>query len=336
MNFIPSLLLIGLAALLLAWTATPVARRLAHHTGTLDLPRLGKIHLAPVPLLGGLAIYLGFVLSVLLLGERDVVSQLLSTLAGGTLVAVTGVWDDRRGMAPLIKLALQTLAGLLILSTGIRVVLLHNLWLDGLITLAWVVGITNAFNLLDNMDGLAAGTAAICSALFLVLAAMNGQILVGTLSAALLGASLGFLVYNLRPASIFMGDAGSLLLGFVLAVVGIKLRFPHNEPLVTWMVPVIVLGVPVLDTALVVLSRLRRGLPVYRGGHDHLSHRLVARGLSQREAVLTLYVASLALGVVAIFITQAGRVEAYTVAAGLATAGLASIWRLERSEPRAG
>lgn len=326
-NPIDSVLLILLAALVLAWSGTPVARRAAHHTGFLDLPGARKIHPSPIPLLGGLAIYAGFLAAVLLLGQRSVVSQLLGILAGVTLVAVAGAWDDRRGLSPLLKLSLQILAGLLLVSTGVGVLLFHQPWADTLVTLFWVVSITNALNFLDNMDGLAAGVAAICSALFLVLAAMNDQVLVGTLAAALLGASLGFLVYNFNRASIFMGDSGSMLLGFILAVLGIKLRFPHNEPLVTWMVPVIVLGLPIFDTTLVVLSRLGRRVAVYVGDRDHLSHRLVGAGLSPREAVMALYILSLILGVVAIYITQANRLEAYVIAGGLALAFVLGLWQ---------
>ena len=149
------------------------------------------------------------------------------------------------------------------------------LWLNIAATLVWVVGITNAMNLLDNMDGLSGGIAAIAALFFLLFAAMSKQYLVGALAAALVGACVGFLFYNLNPASIFMGDTGSLFLGFTLAAVGIKLRFPDNSAFVTWMVPVLVLAVPIFDTTLVIISRLRRGLnPLTTPGKDHLSHRL--------------------------------------------------------------
>ncbi|MFH1086466.1 MAG: MraY family glycosyltransferase, partial [Chloroflexota bacterium] len=206
--------------------------------------------------------------------------------------------------------------------------------LNILVTIIWVVGITSALNLLDNMDGLSAGVATVASAFFLLLAAMSGQYLVGALAAALLGACIGFLVYNVNPASIFMGDAGSLMIGFLLAAVGIKLRFPDNVRFVTWMIPVLVLGLPIFDTTLVFLSRLRRGLnPLTTPGKDHVSHRLVSLGHSQREAVLILYLAAGALGVLAMYLTQASIPEGYLVGGAVFLAGLVLLWRLERMPP---
>ncbi len=193
------------------------------------------------------------------------------------------------------------------------------------------MGITNAFNLLDNMDGLSGGVAAIASAFFVLLAAMSGQYLVGALAAALLGASIGFLVYNVNPASIFMGDAGSLFLGFMLAAVGIKLRFPDNVTFVTWMIPVIVLGLPILDTTLVSLSRVRQRLnPLTTPGKDHVSHRLVNQGYTRREAVLTLYLVCSGLGVVAMYLTQATVIEGYAVGVALLLGAAYALYRLEQ------
>ena len=318
------------SALLFALGATPLARRVASHLGVMAQPSTRKIHTRPIPLLGGAAIYLAFVAALLLFGERYRISQAVGILFAATLVSFFGLWDDRKALRPLVKLAGQLVAALILIASGIRVSFLHHHLLNVLMTIFWVVGITNGMNLLDNMDGLAGGVGVIASAFFLLLAAMNGQYLVGGLSAALLGACLGFLIYNFNPASIFMGDEGSLFLGFVLAAVGIKLRFPGRPSVVTWMVPVLVLGLPIFDTTLVVVSRLRRGLnPMTHPGKDHFSHRLVSLGLTQREAVMALYLVSGALGVLAIFITQATVVEAYTVAGLVAVVGLVAIWKLE-------
>jgi UDP-GlcNAc:undecaprenyl-phosphate GlcNAc-1-phosphate transferase len=154
---------------------------------------------------------------------------------------------------------------------------------------------------------------------------------VGALSAAVLGACIGFLIYNFNPASIFMGDSGALFLGFMLAAIGIKLRFPDNVTFVTWMIPPLVLGVPLFDTALVMLSRLRRGLnPLTTPGKDHVSHRLVAMNMTQREAVLTLYLVAGALGMIAIFVTQASVLEGYIAGGIVVMAALYALWRLER------
>jgi UDP-GlcNAc:undecaprenyl-phosphate GlcNAc-1-phosphate transferase len=190
--------------------------------------------------------------------------------------------------------------------------------------------LTNSLNLLDNMDGLSSGVAAVCASFFVVMAAMSGQIYVGALAAALLGATLGFLVYNFNPASIFMGDTGSLFLGFMLAAIGIKLRFPDNVPFVTWMVPIIVMGMPIFDTTLVIISRLRRGKnPLTTPGKDHVSHRLVGLGFTTREAVMSHYLISGMYGVVAILVTQATVLEGYILGGAAALASLYGLWFLE-------
>ncbi len=200
------------------------------------------------------------------------------------------------------------------------------------LTVFWLVGITNAFNLLDNMDGLAGGIGAVAAGFFLLLAALNGQVLVGSLAAAVLGACLGFLLYNFNPASIFLGDSGSLFLGFLMAAVGIKLRFPDNIPQVTWLVPILVLGIPVLDTTLICVSRARRGMnPLTSPGKDHISHRLVALGLSQRQAVLALYLAAVVLGRVALLVSLVGRQPAYGLAAVTGLIGVCALVRLKRA-----
>jgi UDP-GlcNAc:undecaprenyl-phosphate GlcNAc-1-phosphate transferase len=203
--------------------------------------------------------------------------------------------------------------------------------LNLLTTVLWVGYITNGLNLLDNMDGLAGGVAGIAAMFFALMCSFSGQYLVGALSIAVLGACLGFLFYNLNPANIFMGDSGSLFLGFVLAALGIKLRFPDNVTFVTWMVPVLVMGLPIFDTTLVIISRLRRRLnPATTPGKDHISHRLVNAGMTRREAVLTLYVACFILGLLATFITRASVVEGYIVGGLTALGAVYAVWRLER------
>jgi UDP-GlcNAc:undecaprenyl-phosphate GlcNAc-1-phosphate transferase len=199
------------------------------------------------------------------------------------------------------------------------------------VTVFWVGYITNAINFLDNMDGLAGGISAIAAVFFALMCAFSRQYLVGALSIAVLGACLGFLFYNFNPANIFMGDSGALFLGFTLAATGIKLRFPENVTFVTWMVPVLVLGLPVFDTMLVIISRIRRRLnPATTPGKDHISHRLVAAGMTKREAVLTLYVVSFILGLLATFVTQASVLEGYIVGVLVVLAGVYALWRVER------
>lgn len=324
-------LLIFASALAVAVGGTPLIRRLALHLGVIDRPGGRKIHVGPIPLLGGLAIYAAFIAALLLFGNRFRLRELVSILVGASLMSFLGVWDDRRSLSPLLKLIGQTLAASILVFTGVRIGTFHWEWLNVAVTLGWVVVITNAMNLLDNMDGLSGGVGAAAAIFFLLLAAMNGQYLVGALSAALIGACLGFLRYNFNPASIFMGDAGSLFLGFVLAATGIKLRFPEGLQIVTWMVPVLVLGLPLFDTALVIVSRLRRGFnPLTTPGKDHVSHRLVAMGYTRREAVLICYLICAALGIVALFVTQASLAEGYVVGGLMAVLGLWALWRLEK------
>ncbi len=324
-------LVVFAGALVLAVGATPLARLLAPRIGIVDHPATRKIHARPVPRLGGAAILLAVLIVALVLGERYNFDQFGSILVGATGISFVGLVDDRWGLPPLIKLAGQIAAALLLYVSGVYVAAFRQPLLNLVTTIFWVVFITNSINLLDNMDGLAGGIAAIAAAHFALMCAFSGQYLVGALSIALLGACLGFLFYNLNPASIFMGDSGSLFLGFVLAATGIKLRFPQNVTFVTWMVPVLVMGIPVFDTSLVILSRLRRGRnPLTNPGRDHMSHRLVAAGMGSREAVLTLYVASFVTGLLAIFVTHASVVEGYIGGAVAALVGLFALWRMER------
>ena len=325
-----TLILIFASALLFAVSATPGARWLALKLGIIDQPASRKVHVTPIPRFGGVAMYGAVVIALLVFRGRYRFDQLASILLGATWVSFLGVWDDRWGMRPLLKLAGQILAALILIATGVQVQFLRFEVLNWLVTAIWVVGLTNAFNFLDNMDGLSGGIAAIASAFFLLMAVQNGQYLVGGLSAALLGASVGFLVYNFNPASIFMGDTGSLFLGFMLASLGIKLRFPGNIDSITWMVPVIVLGVPIFDMALVVFSRIRRGLHPVTPGKDHTSHRLVRMGFTQREAVMLLYLMGGMLGMVAVFVTQADWFEAYLLGSAVFLGAVWGIWRLER------
>src|ERR671933_219715 len=322
--------LIFVVALVFSVVATPLARRLALATGIVDTPDHRKVHHEPTPLLGGAAIYASFVVALLIFGGRAEVRQMVGIVVGATSVSIIGVLDDARGVRPSLKLLGQLLASVVVIVSGLQVQLFHSQAVNIALTMLWIAGITNALNLLDNMDGLSGGIAAIAAAHFLLLAALNGQFLVGALSAALLGACIGFLRYNFNPASIFMGDTGSLFIGFVLASVAIKLRFT-NTYIVTWMVPPVVLLVPIFDTTLVVVSRLRRGKnPLTTPGKDHLSHRLVAFGCTRREAVLICWLIGSSAGMVAVFLTRAPIRGAYLVAALLAAGGAYAIWQLER------
>jgi UDP-GlcNAc:undecaprenyl-phosphate/decaprenyl-phosphate GlcNAc-1-phosphate transferase len=331
------ILLIFLTALTFSVLGTPVVRRLARHAGAVDSPNARKMHAAPVPLLGGAAIYTAFMIGLIALGDRAYIRELVGILLGATLVSLFGLADDHWGLHAYLKLGGQLLAGAVLIIGGTQVNLFPSQpWLNWVITLLWIVGITNALNLLDNMDGLSGGVTTVAATFFLLLAAMGRppQVLVGAMAAALIGACLGFLRYNLNPATIFMGDTGSLFLGFLLAALGIKLRFPSNVPWVTWLVPICVLALPIFDTTLVFVSRLRRGLnPLTTPGKDHLSHRLVALGLTRREAVLTCYLIGGACGMVAVYIAQSRFPDGYVAAGLLGLAGVLGVAWLERSCP---
>src|SRR5688500_18237183 len=322
-----------LAAGLLAFLATPLTRLLARRLGMIDQPGLRKVHRSPVPLLGGVAMYVGLAVAFLAFGSRDWLAEGAAILGGATLLFVTGLWDDRFGLPVWMKFAAQIAAGVCVLAVGIQVHLLGG-WLDWLITLIWILVITNAVNFMDNMDGLAAGISAVAAVFFFVLAALEGQGLVASLAAAQFGAAVGFLFYNVAPAISFMGDAGAFTLGFVLAVVGIKLRFIHYPLGSTWMAPLLVLGMLLFDMGLVVVSRLRRGRSPFQGGSDHTSHRLVQLGLGAPRAVLTLYLGAVALGTAAILVTRLPVPAANTIFGVLVVLGVVTLLFFERIEPR--
>jgi len=323
--------LVIITAFVGALATTPLARRIAVRVGVVDQPAARKFHARPTPLLGGVAVYAAFIVALLAFGERFYIREAVGILVGATFCSLLGLVDDRQAIGARAKLVGQLAAAGILMLSGVRVQLPIPTLANLAITALWVVGITNSLNLLDNMDGLSGGVAAVASAFFLLMAAMSGQYLVGVLAAALLGACLGFLRYNVNPASIFMGDAGSLFIGFMLAAVGIKLRFPANVSFVTWMVPVMTLGLPILDTSLVTVSRLRRGLnPLTTPGKDHLSHRLVRLGYTPREAVLILTLWAGAFGLLAVFLTQASVPEGYGLGGLTLLVCLYAIWWFEK------
>ncbi|MCL4805542.1 MAG: undecaprenyl/decaprenyl-phosphate alpha-N-acetylglucosaminyl 1-phosphate transferase [Anaerolineae bacterium] len=323
-------LVVFLIAMTVTLAGIPWVRRAAIAMGFVDLPSQRKAHRTPTPLLGGTAIFIGAIIGVLLIYGGNPQPTVIGVVLAASVVALTGLIDDYRPLPAWAKLGGQLLGFLILAYFGIRVRLPVPDFVNYAITLIWLLGITNAINFLDNMDGLSAGISAVSSSFILLLALINGQFLVGALAAGLLGACLGFLRYNFPPAQIFMGDVGSLFLGFLLAVLGIQLRFPANSNFVTWMVPVFILGLPIFDMVLVVTSRIRRGLSPNTPGKDHISHRLVRLGFSSREAVLILYLISGVLGMMALFITQATIPEGYIVAAVTAVFGVVAIWWLER------
>lgn len=303
---------------------TPVARAVAVRLEVVDHPGGYKQQQNPVPYFGGVAIAVAFSVvvvtaSILSPGLPGREPAIILGLAVG--LGVVGLLDDLRSLSPWLRLSFQTLAALAAIGVGIQVSIFDSAVLNGLVTVVWMVGVTNAFNLLDNMDGLSAGVTAIATGFFFVIAALNGQFLVASLAAALAGCALGFLWHNFHPASIYMGDAGSLFFGFLLSILGVKLRFDGPTE-VTFFVPVLVVGVALFDTALVMIGRITHGLNPLSGGRDHMSHRLVRVGLGVRAAVGVIYVAALSGGLLALIVSRVDR------AAGFLLMGLFSVLAL--------
>ena len=301
-------LLAFVAAAVVALVLTPLAIRVAVRLGLLDQPGERKAHEVPTPYLGGLALVVGFaiavgVAAVLVPGAAGGIVDLGLILGLGVLLAVVGLIDDLRGLSVALRLGSQLAVALVLWAGGNRVGVTGVEWLDLALTLLWVVGIANAMNLLDNMDGLSAGIAAVAALWFGLIGALNGQVLVASLAFGLAGCSLGFLRHNRPPARIYMGDAGSLFLGLMLATIGIRLDLPVH-PVSAALIPILVLTVPVLDTTLVVAARLRHGISPFRGGRDHTSHRLVQVGLPVPVAVLLIAIAGLAHGWVALLVVR--------------------------------
>lgn len=315
---------VGFAVALVAGLAgTPIARRVALRHGVLDRPAGYKRHGRPTPYLGGIAILAAILVATLGTGAWRAMGGLI---AGAVLLAITGLADDIASLGPVTRLLVQSYAAMFAIAMGIRATPTGIFALDVAITFVWIVGLTNALNLLDNMNGLSAGIAGIASASLFALAAMNGQYLVAALAATVAGGVVGFLPYNYPHARIFMGDAGSTLLGFLVAVIALKVEPVIAHPW-SFAVPVCILAVPILDTSLVVFDRLRAGRPVASGGHDHLSHRLVALGFSRPRAVAVLYAVAAAGGLAGVAIGR-GLVPApavFGVFAVLAAFGIAML-----------
>ena len=334
----------GLLAFVIALGAslmlTVPVRALALRVGMVDLPGPRKVHVRPIPLLGGVAIYGGVVLAILLTFQGLARTQIVGILTGATLVAAVGILDDRGWLHHQVKLFVaMPLAACILLATGIHAQVFELFLtgrpaylLDAALTVLFVVGITASFSILDHMDGLCAGVAATASIFFALLAYLNGQTLVTILAAAVLGASTGFLRWNFKPAKIFMGDGGAMFLGFLMATLGLKLRLEHANHFSASLAPLLILGVTIFDTTLVTISRSRRGLlPFATPGKDHTAHRLANLGLGHRGAVISLYSLGLFSGGAAVLVSYLAPLGAVLVAALASMVVLAGVILLERA-----
>ncbi len=290
------------AALAFSLFLTPAVRRVALKLGIVDRPDKNlKSHSAPVAYLGGIAIFLSF-LGVLLIVSRGKLSGFHGLILGSGIIFALGLIDDLKKLSVPLKFIVQSCAAIVLVLSGIRVDFLGSPVLNIIVSVLWTVGITNAFNLLDIMDGLSSGVAIIACFVYFALGIAHGSIFSPTASLALAGACLGFLIFNFPPAKIFMGDAGSLFLGFMLAALSMTESYTSQNKLAVF-VPFLILGVPLFDTLFVMCMRLRQGKPVYYGSPDHFPLRLRRAGLSVRQVLFVSYSAAVLLGAAGFAVT---------------------------------
>jgi UDP-GlcNAc:undecaprenyl-phosphate/decaprenyl-phosphate GlcNAc-1-phosphate transferase len=294
------LFMVPAISLLLTLACVPAVRRLATYWGCVALPKKNRWHSRPTPTLGGVAFYAGFVATTVLFSPSF--TSALPFLLVVTLMFLVGIYDDRRQLNPATKLVGQIASAAVAIYFGYRLYVFGWAPLDALVTAVWIVGLTNAVNLLDNMDGLAGGIGLIAAAYLTYLFYQQGDVTYAVMALAIAGAVGGFLLHNFYPASLFMGDAGSLFLGASLSLLTVHANGQASNILSLVAVPTCILLVPILDTMLVTVTRLLRGQPISQGGKDHSSHRLVTLGLSEPHAVLLLYLMAIVAGATAIFI----------------------------------
>lgn len=297
-------------ALVVSYLLTPGVKKVAIKVGAVDRPNARKVHTHVIPRLGGLAIYIGFMAAVLFCVPLH--HELIGMLLGCTAIVAIGIWDDICNIPARVKLVGQIAAACIPVAFGIQIEWLTNPFGDILVlpeviaipvTIFWIIGFTNTVNLIDGLDGLAAGVAFIASISMFLLAVNLNQFLPALIIVSMAGAALGFLQYNFNPAKIFMGDTGSMLLGYTLAVSAV-LGLVKTAATVALVVPIIALGLPILDTTFAIIRRRMSGVPIFQPDKGHLHHRLLALGMTQKQAVLIMYFVSMMLGIVALFVAN--------------------------------
>lgn len=312
-----STLILGfLTSLIVAFIATPYVKKLAEKIGAVDSPNQRKVHTRIMPRMGGLAIYLGYLVAFFLFVPFSDFSEMLGIFIGSTIVMAVGMLDDKYQLSPKWKLLGQLVAtAIVVIPFGLKIGVVNLpymgsmdfsggwlFWLAVPITMFWIVGVTNAVNLIDGLDGLSAGVSAIAAGTMAVVAILMGDYNVATYCFVLLGAILGFLYFNFHPARLFMGDTGSLFLGFNLAALSIM---GFKEALfVSFIIPIVVLGVPLWDTFFAIVRRIVNKKPISSPDKGHLHHCLLNMGLSHRATVLTIYTISIFFGTMAILLTK--------------------------------
>lgn len=344
---IPLLLALGVA-FIIAFASTPLVKRFAEKIGAMDVPGdARRVHDHPIPRMGGLAIFLGFVISVILFA--NITKQVQGILIGCVIIIATGAVDDIVSLNAWVKLILQLAAAIIAVAHGvvIEVVMNPNVFSEtqhlvlGVlaipVTVLWIAGITNSVNLIDGLDGLACGVSVISSLTMLVTALLVSESNVAVILAALAGASIGFIPYNINPAKIFMGDTGALLLGYVLATMSVVGLFKFYA-IVTFAVPLLALAVPLLDTVFAFCRRILRGQSPMHPDRGHFHHRLIDMGLSQKQAVAVLYSVSAVLGLIAVVLTTRSKVKfllliiAFIIAAAVGIFLVKTLRRIEQNK----
>ena len=295
----------------------PFVILLAKKTNAMDAPNARKVHKKPVPRIGGLGIYIAFMVAIIVVAFKfglhgELLKETVGLVLSGSLIVALGLADDYKNLPAKVKLAGQFLAAIvLVLGFDVRIDFVTDPfggyfyleWLAIPATLFWLVGLTNTVNLIDGLDGLAAGVATIASITIMLVALDQNLILVAVVTAALAGSALGFLKYNFNPAKIFMGDTGSMFLGFMLAGISVT-GAVKSVATIALIVPIFALGLPILDTTFAIVRRVRGGVPIFKPDKGHLHHRLLSVGFTQRQAVLLMYVISALFGLSAIALTE--------------------------------
>ena len=321
-------------AMVVALITTPVVKSLAFRVGAVDVPKDNRrMHDHPIPRMGGLAIFFGFLLSVLIYVELT--PELTGMLLGGVIIVVLGIFDDIYALGAKFKLMVQIAAALVAVLSGNVIEVLSNPnvfssdlwwelgWLAYPVTIIWIVAITNAVNLIDGLDGLACGVSTISSLTMLVISLAVADGPVAGIMAALAGGCIGFLPYNLNPAKIFMGDTGSTFLGFILAVMSIQGLFKFYT-IISFAVPFLMLGLPIFDTCFAFIRRIAHGQSPMHPDRSHVHHRLIDMGFNQKQAVAVLYIISAILGLCAVVLTTSGALKAMMLLLALCAAGAVS------------
>lgn len=333
-----TLVIAGVVSLLL----TPLVKSLCFKIGAVDVPKDGRrMHDHPIPRAGGLAIFIGFIFAVLLMVPLDGAKK--GMLLGAVIIVVLGVFDDIYALPAKLKFMVQIAAALVAVLAGNRIEVLSNPnifsdnpiwklgWLSIPVTVIWIVAITNAVNLIDGLDGLACGVSTISAVTMLIIALLVSELDVAVIMGALAGACIGFLPYNFNPAKIFMGDTGATFLGYIMAVMSVQGMFKMYN-IISFVVPFLMLGLPIFDVCFAVVRRLSKGQSPMSPDRSHVHHKLIDMGLSQKQAVGTLYVISAILGLSAVVLTTSGALKAMVVLIALVLAALIA-WRIFLGKP---